>query len=721
MLAADPSAFPAFLCSGGAHDFTWALQTGDILQQLRADLVEGGLLLRDVVRLHAADLEELERWRDMAALEEHYLAQLHGLGLLDPHAARIGHADRIEAPPNVTRLVVACAPDLSLPATQTIERLGADLHVDILVAAPADHAALFDMWGRPLPEAWQAVRFDPDDPQEDLVLAGSPQGQCQAVIDRIATDPSMPAPDDIAIGVPDPSVIPFMLSTLADNGIEAFDPSDKPLRDHSLCHLLVLLCGLVTERSYRTFSRFIRHPDALQYLTRVPSQLLVELDEFQHTFLPLTFDSMSARLHDERGGTLNAASFPAVHAAVAATAALLHGFEQQPFAEAMRTFLQACFDARTLEAGQAQDDEFSQAARLVDAALHEIESAPFTSFRLSSAQTAQLFAKRLGEQSYHRERAAEGIDLLGWLELVWTDAPCLFVTGMNEGQVPDSRIGDSFMPDSLRSRLGLTCDATRLARDTFLMRICIESRRRAGRACFIAGKTSTEGDPLKPSRLLFRCSDADLPRRAALFFGDVETSRPMLPASITFRLTPPAGVSAVEQRDMEGEAVPSRGACRSLSTVPLPAKLSVTAFSSYLACPFRFYLSNILGMQEADDSKRDLDALDFGSIVHELLEDMAGRPELVTCSDPERLAAYLVAGARTLFEQRFGGELAAPLLVSLDADCERLKAVARVQTALIDEGWEISANEQKLQMEIGGIVVRGKLDRIDRHKSTGRL
>lgn len=42
------------------------------------------------------------------------------------------------------------------------------------------------------------------------------------------------------------------------------------------------------------------------------------------------------------------------------------------------------------------------------------------------------------------ERPAGALDLLGWLELLWEDAPHLVVAGVNDGNVPEATVGDVF-------------------------------------------------------------------------------------------------------------------------------------------------------------------------------------------------------------------------------------------------------------------------------------
>ena len=265
-------------------------------------------------------------------------------------------------------------------------------------------------------------------------------------------------------------------------------------------------------------------------------------------------------------------------------------------------------------------------AEAIDTALRRLSQGPLTALGLDKESALELLLWSLGRESYYPEPEEAIIDLEGWLELPWNDAPFLIVTGMNDGKVPDSRPADVFLPDTLRRQLNLRHDEDRLARDAYLMTSLIESRRGQGRVCFIVGKTGATGDVLKPSRLLFQCSDAELPRRAERLFGTPPEARAGHPSSISFRL------EAVPPPDVPAENLELK-------------RISVTAFRDYLDCPFRYYLKHVLGMEALDDQKMELDAMDFGSLVHDTLHEMALNEEMRRCEDVDRLQEFLCAKA----------------------------------------------------------------------------
>jgi ATP-dependent helicase/nuclease subunit B len=147
--------------------------------------------------------------------------------------------------------------------------------------------------------------------------------------------------------------------------------------------------------------------------------------------------------------------------------------------------------------------------------------------------------------------------------------------------------------------------------------------------------------------------------------------------------------------------------------------MSVTQFRDYLVCPFRFYLRHVLGMEELGDEKREMDALDFGSLVHHVLQKMAGSAEMCRCESEVKLRDFLYAQTERWVAKRFGPSPPLQVGVQLDSAKQRLAAAARVQAELVGEGWEILRGEMEISGKLADMPVRGRIDRIDRHRETG--
>jgi ATP-dependent helicase/nuclease subunit B len=85
------------------------------------------------------------------------------------------------------------------------------------------------------------------------------------------------------------------------------------------------------------------------------------------------------------------------------------------------------------------------------------------------------------------------------------------------------------------------------------------------------------------------------------------------------------------------------------------------------------------------------------------------------------LREFLLATVEREATRRFGRRLTLPLVVQLESARQRLARVADVQAQTRAEGWVIETVEQPFELTVGGLVVSGKIDRIDRHEATGAL
>jgi len=691
--------FPA---SVPERDFSWALQTGELLAELCDELAEGGLNLQRVCAQHGAELLERDRWSDLARLEALYLSELESLGVQDPNAAMLARAEQPLLPDAIDRVVLAAVPDPTPVTLRALDGLGQRLPLEVLVHAPQEEADGFDAWGRPLSGYWTRSDIPLPAGEEDVLLASSPVSQGRIVLEKMAEEAARFAPADFAVGVPDREVVPYVRDELERAGLPVYDPAGTPLIEHPLYQLLQTYADLVREGRYGALSDFLRHSDVLEHLQSSrgisPERLLCELDALQNACLPPDWESVS-RQFDRRAGE----EIPwneALGGAVDVVRQWLARFEREPLDVCLRGLLQDLYASRVLQPSRPADDAFLAAAGVIDERLQEFQDEWAELAKIDKRDVLQLLMRTLAGERYFVDRPEALVDLEGWLELPWNDAPFLVVTGFNEGAVPDGRVDDVFLPDSLRVRLGLRHDASRLGRDAYLMRALAASRQRGGRICFIAGKWSARGEPLRPSRLLFHCGADVLPGRAERLFGDAAADRASVPATVGFRLdpSPPAG-----------------------ATLDPPA-LHVTAFRDYLECPFRFYLKHVLGMDSIDDEKAELDALDFGELMHHALQQLAGEEDEPAASeDSDALAERLTAAAERWVTRRFGGVPLLPVSVQLEAAKQRLQAAARVQAELYREGWRILATEVSVEGGIAGMPVRGKIDRIDRDCATGRI
>jgi ATP-dependent helicase/nuclease subunit B len=194
-----------------------------------------------------------------------------------------------------------------------------------------------------------------------------------------------------------------------------------------------------------------------------------------------------------------------------------------------------------------------------------------------------------------------------------------------------------------------------------------------------------------PSRLLFSCPDDELLARTELLFREPSPSSALPPPSpgVTFR----------------PDQVPQRGITR----------LSVSQINAYLFCPTRFYFQVILGMQTCDDRSMEPDAATFGTLMHQVLEQVVKAGPCSERAWEERCKEAL----RSVLTHHVGEPDNMSLRVLQHSAFKRLIAVGRVQRGLWEEGWMPIEYETRFSRICNGVEVVGKVDRIDRHPERG--
>ena len=681
---------------------SWALYVADVIQRLRSELAEGGFLICDIVKDVGEDLTELDRWRNLASLESAYLSVMDRTGRVDPCTAMITAAADPVLPPGIRQIVVAGVPDLSPVVARFLMRLGDEHSIDLLIHAPDSLADLFDRWGRPIPGEWAGRTLEIPDASRRICLAANESAQAGAVV-RLLNDSDPEC--SVAIGVPDSNILCPLRDALERSGYTPFDPTGRAFRDHSLFHLLDAWHGLLSVGDYAALARFMRHPDFIRYYEQrdiCVASVLEQLDTLQNQHLPAGLDEVVRVLDDHEaycGETGRENTYPELIKAIRLLRDRLHDFEEMPGVESVKTFLKDVLGDFAPGPDSMDAQLFSDAADLVLSGLEDVSEAERANLIQPGQDGLRLLIHCLKDAEMFARRVDEELVLEGWLEVPWSDAQWLILAGMNDEVVPSGFRGDPFLPDSLRSKIGLKHGEERLARDAFLLAGLIASRPDPGGVAILYGKTTRSGDPLKPSRLLLRCSDEELPGRARQLFGEAEVARDDVPPSVSF----PLDVLAALGQEAADH----------------PDSLHVTAFGTYLDCPFRYYLSHILRMQELDDRKMELDALDFGNLVHYALEQLGRSEELRVSTDAERVGAFLAESAERFAYGRYSSHPPLSVEIQLRSATERLRKAAEVHVAELAAGWEILDVERRVRGEFEGLTIVGKIDRIDRHRVTG--
>lgn len=699
-----PRVFPAEPVN---RDLAWAIKNASEILDVRHLLASSGLTFATAAPvLQERDMEPA-RWEELTKLEALAVTRTESLGLRDEVAASIEAAENGALPPEIKTIFIAANPDLPAIARTALSHYAAFCRTLILAHADEEASAQFDSFGRPLASHWLEAEIEIPDPESSIRDAATPSAQAQLACDLIG-ETSSPAAL-ASVGVPDQEVVSPMEQTAITRGWSTHDPAGRPVSRHGIHYLLARTGDLLTSRSFDSVTRLIRCPDIASALSRHlqeeekidvgPIRFLQGMDQLQQRCLPDRLDDAIA------GAMRNFSKRPELEAGLRWIDNWLKRFRKEDFSDTLTAWLTTIFATRKFTPGEASHGAFPEVAAAILEADHAltVTSRAFPD-KITPSDRFQLLLELVRERRLYDEREPDDIDLQGWLELLWEDAPHLIVTGMNDHVVPEAIIGHAFLPDSARRALGIPNNDDRFARDAYLLDSLIRTRKEdGGRVDLIFGRQSESGDPLRPSRLLFQCPDDELPKRTLQFFNGQTPSRTPLPWELPWKLQPAA--------------------------LPTDAKifqrLTVTQFRSYLTCPFRFYLSHGLRMEEVDAEKSEMDARDFGNLLHDALERYGHDLEAAQSTDAKEIAEFLEAEVDAILYQRYGSNFTTPVLIQREAAHRRLGWWAETEAAERADGWrilepEISISTDDHPFTIAGLPVAGRIDRIEQHEN-GRL
>ena len=674
------------------------LDLGRLLQSLHRELGSDGLTFGDVLqRGKSLAGFETERWQTLAEIQHAYVGTLDGLGLWDRQTARLFAIEHRECCSD-RPIVLVGVPDLDGTLRQMLDQV-AD-RVTALVYAPQAWAERFDSHGGLCVEAWQEVELPI--PDASLLEADGPADQAEEVARRIAQFDGRFLAEQITIGVPDERVVSPLVRQLDECQLPNRYGAGEPLARAGVVRLLGDLAAFVRSGRYADFARLVRHPDAETWLMDAGVQpgWLQELDDYYNKHLPRGIDGRWLGLPEDcrRLGD--------VYERVARLTRPLQGAPRaiHRWLPEIRQILFEVYGGREFDLENEADRRAWKACCAVHDALDRLADIPETLMpEVSGAVALRLLLDQGNAERIPPTVDAAAIELVGWLELPLDDAPALIVTSFNDGFVPSSVNADLFLPGGLRSALGLDDNARRYARDAYAAATLLAPWRNT---TFIVARRDADGYPLAPSRLLFAAPPDAVAQRALRFFAEAPR-RPV---------RPPLAGGLVSSRPEHAFEVPR-------PRLEPVTEISVTSFKKYLACPYRFYLDQVLKLKPIDDDAAELDAKSFGDLAHKVLEHF-GRSDARDATDADAIERELSHGLDVLVRERFGGHPGAVLLVQIEQLRLRLRALARWQAAWAAQGWHIERAEfdrpGRLDVDGESIVLKGRIDRIDVNQRTGQ-
>jgi len=675
----DPKHFQALFPIEPALSTSWKIGMARRFMQLRNELGEEGLDFAQAATLAAEASMEVERWRQLARLEGLMLDELKLRKLLDPKQARREAADQFRPQDHIEHIILAATPDPQPLPLRALKKYAEQNELEVWTYGPGEY---FDEWGRPLQSVWSERALDLENWNCHLQTLADPADTAK----RVATLSKVQATEAILLGLADPNLNPVVADAMNATGVASYDPEGIPVRNTRIGKLAELLCLLAQDDRTSTLRSLLQHPDLYLWLASEASKtaLLKQLDTVFETHLAADLPSYIyfAKQLDR-------------HSAVADALTKLQALQKSlltkgDFIEHLSAALQTIYETQETIDDTGATIPWKECAEAVSKLLQGQKETGEHFPKLSSEYRRDLFSSGLTRQKVYPNRAKDAHDLLGWLELLWNDAPQLILAGMNESIVPESIQGDTFLPETMRVTLGLRSNDDRFARDAYLLEALCRRRKHQGGTYILIPQTAADATPLKPSRILFQGATETLIDRTRRCFASPIDANAHVAHSTAWQLSPPPDL-------------------------PMPEKLSVSALRNYLQCPFRFFLQHILEFRQLDIETRELSPAKFGTLFHDTLETL--RLEDFNGATEASLYKTLSNNGDRLIAKRYGTKLSFALRLQREALLARLSVFAKRQAEAILNGYRIDSldTEENFNIEISGLKISGIIDRIDGH------
>ncbi len=670
---ADWSAYEALFPAPPGEGRNWAGGLAREMTGLRRSLQENGLLLVTAAR-KLRETVEAERWEALGRLEDLVERKLHSWGL---NSRSRMLAEGLTMPAGISRIVLAGVTEMP----PLVERawLAWPLPVTVLIGAPESETANFSVTGRPL-ACWSQRPLPWPDGSIQVVV--DPRQQAVEAL-RVIGEMKTPS-DEVALGSADAEVGGELARAFTREGWTAFHPAAAVVVG-GLARWFKSWGEWLADPTLATLAGLLSLPETGVLVAGKRAQKAKRLAELRDRWMVVRTEDLQRRI---------------------ATEDFRSEFDRESAVELLKA-------AEVLEGWRGSllgNDPSGATARLL-AALGRTgpvteEASNAMAEWLTAATPLMARVKRSAgfwielmvsevPTSAPLPPAGRVLDVQGWLELFHEPGRHLVLCGMNDGKVPARGGGEPWLSEASRDKLGLIKDADRAARDAFLYQAMIEARRDGGRVDVICGKSGAGGEALLPSRLLLAAGRDELPNRVKSLFKEVEPPEAGLRWHADWQWTP--------------------------RVVTPPVRLNVTSLGDYLTCPFRYYLKHVVKMQGSEAGRAEWNARDFGTVAHEVLERWGRDTEARGFKKTEAIHGWLSAELDQVVREWFGKRVPLAVRIQTEALRQRFAWLSRVQAIHRMAGWEIVDVERKVELPVGEANIVAKIDRIDRHRDTGRL
>lgn len=649
--------------------------------------------------LASALIPNEERWLALKSIFERYQNSLRELALLDTQSALL-ELESDKTRQQQTHLLLLACHDLTPILKRTIKAGYKDLSA--LIFAPEAEESGFDEIGCLKPKYWEKRPTDFD--ASSIKIVKSSKDQAYQLFSCLASYQQKIPPSQITIGSLEPGM-DRLIETVANRyDIPVHLPEKKVLAASAPALALTNSLKFAISKKFSDLS------------TLVSLSCVSSLLPFGAKSLEIINKYREGHLQPLITGSLPAAKEQVLETIEAVLKLLEPLFKKklsiEAWVDACNLFLNRLFgDKKIFGSALCEAINSLKAYQSKQEVNADLFLYVLTSFLEKSPDTEEASeTNQISDYKLH----ADCIDVVGWLELALDNAAYTFIVSFNEGFVPAAESQSAFLPNQVRTMIALEDNSYRLARDTFLLETFLSSKKNL---VIFAARNSLENTPLLPSRLALRGHAEMLAKNILQFFSTN-------PESIQDEQAIISGSGQGFKSIYKNNLLPRKRENLVSTEQAASAIISVTSISDYLLCPYSFYLRHVLKLRSANPDSRELSALQFGILIHDIISTFS-TSALANETCPDKIESYLLALLKNRFEHTYGSHPFAEALIQYHQLISRLKKFAQWQAAWRTEGWIVDKVELDfeepgylIKTDSGNAYLRGRIDRIDFNPST---
>jgi len=374
-------------------------------------------------------------------------------------------------------------------------------------------------------------------------------------------------------------------------------------------------------------------------------------------------------------------------------AALLEQHKRRTMAEWLDA-LRESLRVLGIAAGLQQDDAGAQLLHTIETWQQELAG---DDGRYRYNEWRRWLAQQLDTQTYRDNSIESPVRFTHLAATRWRAFDAVLLLGCDADHLPVAADGGHWFNDAVRSSLNLTTRATHAARqrDDLFALLTLND------CVLVTWQKDRNGEKWLLSPYLEMLRDLH-----DLAYGDDLAEQELkhyLAAEEAHTVNLPQSVQ------------PAPGVAKEMA----PASVSISAYNSLVACPYQFYARHILRLNELDEVQEGIEKRDYGELVHDILRRFHERYPQVSGPPMGEMDAAL----RQISEKVFSGLLERDFAARawLARWFRAVPAYLKWQLENEAQGWRYAEAESAFEIELEGVRLRGRIDRLDTKEQEKRV